>query len=506
MIVEKKYLSPEYLCNLSIGLLRYDPYDKKNKSLLTVGTLLNYFFTTKNKPYSILSKVYESENNVYLQIIGNLIELKLLNSNMEIGDIKQDTINKLENTVDNNSFEKANKFINYIIANINSDGVNNSLVNIEYDKCIKYILLNDSINGLSTLYKDFYINAKSHEIYETTLAKVFINYEEGIVNDDFVLENNEDEITDAIEESSTVQEEVRSVDILKEIRFLEKKRIAILIGASGAGKSMFLCHATSDYLRNVKDTSKKHLVFYFTFENSKAETLVRIIANMVQEPINDIKANWNNPIYKKDIVNRYLAAKDPNTILIVSELAPKRHSMTTVQAIIKRNLLKFKDSDVYSVVLDYIDKMIPVDNNKMLRTDERLGLIADDFKALSKDFDTCGLTVSQFNREGAKKARSDDELASATDIGGGWSKYENADIVITMQVKAVYKELGYNLVSMCNEKHRYFEDGTIINCVYYPSMATFKLPDNSSGGQMAGQFQKNERQTKKDVDAGIALW
>lgn len=503
MLLEKKYLSIEYLGILCVGMVRYDPLDTKNKSLISIGNFINYFFTTKVNPYSQLSKVFESENLVYIKIWSLLISFKISNPNMGHGELKQELINQIENTTDNNSFNKAQKFIDYLIKAINLDRFNNSSINIEYERCIKFILLNESINNLLALKKDFFITEDSHLTYDLVLADIFKNYQDGIVNDDFVIESDEEDISNALEESVDVHDEIRAISFLEDIRFLEKKRVAILIGASGAGKSMFLCHATAEYVCAQKTYNKKHLIFYFTFENSKAETFLRIVANMINVEIDQLKLDMLIKEKKLNIIKKFQEARGNDTVLIISELSPKRYNMTTIEAIIDKNLLKYKDSEVYAVMLDYVDKMLPVSNNKTLRTDESLGLIVDDFKALTKKYDTCGITVSQFNREGAKKARSGDEMATATDIGGGWSKYENADIVITMQVKNTYEELGYNIVVMCNEKHRYYRDGTVIDCIYQPQFARFSLGDADVGGALEGIFSKEDSTTKIEKEEDI---
>ena len=500
MLVEKKFLTQEYLGHLCIGLIRYDPFDKKNKSLIAIGNFLNYFFSTKSNPYSVLSKVYDSDNLVYLQIFSFLISFKLSDPSMDMGMIKQELVNRLENSIDANSFNKANKFIQCLVDHLQADRFNNAHINEEFDRCLKYIVLNDSINSLANLYKGFYEKEDSYKHYEKTLSQIFTNYEESIIEDDFILDVGEEEIGQALEESALVQEEVRPVQIFNELRFLEKKRVAIIIGASGSGKSMLLCHTCAEYLRNIKDDNdKKKIVFYFTFENSKAETFIRIMANMLEIEIDNLKANMRNPKYKKQVVERFLSAKEKNTVLVISELPPKRHNITTLEAIVDKTLLRYKDGEVYSIICDYADKMLPVTSNSKLRTDESLGLIIDDAKAVSKKYDTAYITVSQFNRTGNQKAKSDDEMASATDIGGGWSKYENADVVITMQVKNTYEELGYNTCIFINEKHRYYRDGTVIDAIYKPQFAKYYTGSVEHGGMMAGRFKKTEKQLEKDV-------
>lgn len=505
MIIDKKYLTPEYVSLLCIGLLRYDVTNFKDVSLLNISSFLNYFFEKKQNPYKLLSLVYETDNPVYIKILSLIIESKTVSLNSDIISIKQSIINKIENTVGNNTFNKVQKFINYIVSNKDSNKFNNGSINLEFDKIIKFLSLHSSIIDLYDLYNKFYNIDEPTIEYEQRLSRLFLTYEDSLVNDDFVLENDIEDIDSALKESAVVQEECREVSILSEIRFIEKKRIGIIVAASGTGKSMFLCHSTAEHLRHKKDNNKKNIVFYFTFENSKTETFIRIIANITGIDINRLKCDILDEQKRKHIIDLFLKHKDKNTILVIVELAPKRHNMLAIEACIDRTLLKFKDSIVYSIMLDYVDKMLPIDNRKTLRSDEVVGNIVDDFKSISKKYDTCGLTVSQFNREGARKSKSDDELATGTDIGGGWSKYENADIVITMQVKDTYKELGYNTVILYNEKHRYHEDGTIINCVYRPNLAKFEKANPENGGYMQGQFKKRTA-SNKEIANSVALF
>jgi KaiC/GvpD/RAD55 family RecA-like ATPase len=507
MIVEKKLLTAEYIGHLSVGLLRYDPFEKHDKSLISVGKFLTYLFKTNANPYSILSKVFDVDNLVFLQIFSHLLTIKQVNPSMDKGLVKQELIDRLENTTDANSFNKAVKFIDHLINSLQLDRFNNSVINEEYDKCLKYILINDSISNLTNYHKTFFTKKDAHLEYEQTLATVFENYEDGVIEDDFILDETSSDVEDALLSSALVQEEVKPVDIFETIRFLENKRVAIIIGASGSGKSMLLCHSAAHYLMDAKpNMEQKNLVFYFTFENSKEETFIRIVANMLEIEIDELKANMKNPKYSKQIVERFLKKKDPSTVLVISELYPKRHSMTTIEAMVNKTLLKYKNAKVHSIILDYVDKMLPILRNAHARTDENLGTIVDEFKATTKLYGCAGITVSQFNRTGNQKAKSDEEMARATDIGGGWSKFENADVVITMQVKNTVEELGHNLVVFVNEKHRYFRDGTVIDAIYKPHFAKFYLSSMENGGMMQGRFQPTQSQEDKTIMDKVSLF
>jgi replicative DNA helicase len=148
--------------------------------------------------------------------------------------------------------------------------------------------------------------------------------------------------------------------------------------------------------------------------------------------------------------------------------------MTTVRAEIQKKLLAYKNAIVYAVELDYVDKMIPVDrSNKTKRFDQQLGDVVDDFKALTNEFETAGISVSQINREGAKSKKADGNI-NMTHIGGSWEKVENADIVLVLDVdEDMFEELGYVSVIIKNEKHRYSKEGSLIPTMFKPQYSKF---------------------------------
>ena len=74
-----------------------------------------------------------------------------------------------------------------------------------------------------------------------------------------------------------------------------------------------------------------------------------------------------------------------------------------------------------------------------------------------------------------------------------------------MQVKDTYYDIGYNMVVLYNEKHRYHPDGTIIECIYRPNYARFEPSSEETGGCMAGQFKKKTK-TNKEISNNISLF
>jgi len=491
----KKYLTIDYINILCVGILRFS---RGNDNLINIGNFISYFMTTKEVPNKTISTVYETDHAVYIKIFGIIIDIKIISPNITLEEIKQYLIDKLENSIDANTFVKVCMFINRVIDNVNATDINNSKINIEFDKLLKFILLNKSLGNMTELYNDFYSDDKMYNKYDSIIANVFTNYENSLINNDIILTNSVDDIDNAFISATSINQECRTISFLKGIKFIEKKRIAIFIGASGVGKSMILCHCASEYMTKRKDGSDTKLIFYFTFENSREETFIRIIANMLRIPIDDVKVLCTNPQKRKLLIQKYLQLKDENTILIIVELQPSKHTMSTLEAIIDKTLNKYNNSSVYCILNDYVDKMLARDRTGK-RTDEQLGSIVDDFKALTKTYNTSGITVSQYNRGGVKKSK-EDQCASGTDMAGGYSKYENADIVINMNIiNNTVDELGYSDISLYNEKHRYYKDGTYITCIYKPQMALFIESDNDDKMYMPTTTTKKNNYSKDNT-------
>ena len=95
MLIDKKYLTPEYLSLLCIGLLRYDVTNFKDSSLSNINTFLNYFFSTKQELYKVFINVYETENPIFFKILSLITEYKILNINSDGIEIKQYIISNI---------------------------------------------------------------------------------------------------------------------------------------------------------------------------------------------------------------------------------------------------------------------------------------------------------------------------------------------------------------------------------------------------------------------------
>lgn len=504
MIIDKKYLDKQYIGRLCIGAVRFDlTQDENDMTLVHLAKLMSYIIDDHVNIIETLTNVYETEHPVYLKVLGNLIKFKVLEPNISNSAIRQKLINIFEKKVDNNTFTQVFQFIDATFSHIDSKAVANVDLDVEFNKMLKFILLNNNLKNINTLYNEFYEHDDSTEQYTSVVANVFKSYENSIVSKDITLDNTPDSIMKALGAAAKMGEEVRAIELFEHLRFVEKKRVAIAVGVSGTGKSMFLCHCTAEYLQRPKYNKKKNLLFYFTFENSQEETYIRIMANVLEIAIDDIKVLIKDEDEKRRLAEAFAAKIDVDTVLKIIELPPKKHSMATVEAEIKKELQRHPDAEVYAVALDYVDKMLPCDmSNKTKRYDQQLGDVVDDFKSLTRTFECAGLSVSQVNRIGAKKSKGQEDW-NMTDIGGSWEKVENADIILLIDVENMYEEQGFNLVRFRNEKHRYAKDGSVITSIMKPQFAKFmEAPDNMTMEQMNKDRKGGKKGSPNDTTSG----
>ena len=495
MILNKKFLSKDFVGRLCVCAARFDITNFNiNNDLICLSKLMSYILETNIDISKILIDVYESDSHHFLFVLGNIINNKIINPNISPVELKQKLINIIENKVDNMTFSDLNSFINSIFTNINSHNISNIIYDKEFDRILKFVNINLSLNKLNTLYESFYEKEDSMGFYEESITDLFKKYKNTIVSKDFTItkEGDMDSIVDSV---NNMSQDVRTISILDKIRFCEKKRVAIAVGITNSGKSMFLCHCAGEYVTTPKDNDNKNLVFYFTFENSREETLIRIMANVLEIEIDTIKELIKDPETRSGLIKEYVSKVDKNTILRIIELPPKKHSMTTIRAEMEKELLSYNNVETYAVLLDYVDKMIPIDrSNKTKRYDQQLGDVVDDFKALVNEFECAGISVSQVNREGAKMKHNGGNV-NMTHMGGSWEKVENADIVIMMDVdENLYDDLGYISVIFKNEKHRYVKEGSLIPLFFKPQFSRFY--PNTDAMEMMQQNKKMSNEMK----------
>lgn len=475
MILNKKFLTKEFIGKLCVVATRFNIKNfSVNNDLLCLSKLMSYAVDMGLDLSKVLTEVYDSEHHSFLQLLGYILNLKINNPNIDNVELQQNLINYVENKVDNITFQTLFTFINAIFLNINSERISNLILDKEFDRMLKFINIHFSLKKLSDLNDKFYEESFSLDLYEESVTDLFRKYKNSIVSKDFTISNDKTSLKSVVEAVNSTSQDVRSVSLLSKIRFCEKKRVAIAAGITNSGKSMFLCHCTGEYLTTPKITDKKNIIFYFTFENSREETFSRVVANVLEETLDDVKELLKNPETEAILMERFSQKIDKNTILRIVELPPKKHSMTTIRAEVEKELMSHNDAEVYAILLDYIDKMVPVDrSNKTKRYDQQLGDIVDDFKGLVNEFECAGLSVSQINRDGAKQKAVGGNI-NMTHTGGSWEKIENADIVIIIDVDDDnYEELGYISVLLKNEKHRYVKEGSIIAAFFRPQYARF---------------------------------
>ena len=183
------------------------------------------------------------------------------------------------------------------------------------------------------------------------------------------------------------------IDVLNEVTNggISTKTLNCVGAGPNVGKSLFLCHLASHWLREGKK------VLYITLEMSEIEINKRIEANMMGIPINSIdqmtEANFKNNIRK-------IRAKTSG------QLITREYPMSSASALHFRNLfveLNIKKKFIPDVVfIDYLN----ICSSARLKASSANDLyswvkaIAEELRGLAQEFNLPIWTATQFNRSG----------------------------------------------------------------------------------------------------------
>lgn len=218
----------------------------------------------------------------------------------------------------------------------------------------------------------------------------------------------------------------------------EQNREYCLFALPGEGKSTTLKEIAINILKYNKnyvcrDKTKRPCLLYFSMENRLQEDM-QLFLQMAGHKIdikdsrysdNDIADIWDNSIFN-----------DKEGIAFVY-VYKSVYSVTTQYIRDKIDQLADKGYEVICVIQDYMKRIMPA-----IKEDEerlKLGVIANEFRAIAIDYQLAFITASQLNREGSKEiipkreSGKYDEVMNAIDsyyIGESGLINENVDYSI----------------------------------------------------------------------------
>lgn len=181
---------------------------------------------------------------------------------------------------------------------------------------------------------------------------------------------------------------------------MQKSRLYLIAGKTGAGKSVFSINLIKNFLEQGKS------VMLFTLENTSEETMDRLIQCITKTSINNLKDSQQD-IRLKDFFH------NSNGILDIEQVPSQTLTKEMIDTYIQIRMNQgIRQPDV--IVIDYLDLM-----RTSQRTNEeriRLSKIASDLKQLAQERNAIVISPTQVVKSSYKKERID--LEDINESGG----------------------------------------------------------------------------------------
>jgi len=219
-----------------------------------------------------------------------------------------------------------------------------------------------------------------------------------------------------------------------------RKTLNVIMGGTGCGKSLFMCHTAASHLLLGKN------VLYITLEMSEERIAERIDANLMNIDIHQL-TDMSQDMYTAKI--KKIAAKTVGRLMIKEYPTASAH-VGHFRALLSE--LRMKKSFVPDIIyIDYLNICASSRLRGLGGAVNSYGLvkaIAEEVRGMAVEFDVPIITATQVNREGF--GSSDVEL---TNTAESWGLPSTADLFVTLIVTEELDELGQVMVKQL--KNRY---------------------------------------------------
>jgi replicative DNA helicase len=271
------------------------------------------------------------------------------------------------------------------------------------------------------------------------------------------------------------------------------KTLNVILASTGVGKSLFLCHHTTNCLIQNKN------VLYITCEMSEERIAERIDANLLNTPIQDLK-KLSKELYDKKMER---ALKNIKGRLIVKEYPTATANVSHFRNLINELRLK-KNFSPDVLMVDYLNICASArfKGNTTANSYTYVKSIAEELRGLAVELDIPIFTATQANRGGYNN--SDIDLSNTSESYGLPS---TADLLVALIATEELEELSQIMVKQL--KNRYNDPSTNKKFVLGIDRSKMRLYDveehaqNSlvDSGQLGSEMKKttdklNEKFTK----------
>lgn len=217
---------------------------------------------------------------------------------------------------------------------------------------------------------------------------------------------------------------------------LVKNSLSLFAATSGGGKSKFLSFLTKECLK------RKKRVIYISLELTEEETMQNILTAMTGLSLSDLMKEEKRGFFNEQ-VSKFRTNFSDN--VIVKFYKPNAITADTVHNFIQKviNVKKGKgqlDWRPDIIILDYMDKMLPVDRVKNASIYETGANVASDCKNLAITFECPVVTGSQVGRSAWNL--SGDEVVSIASVAESAAKIHLCHNFISFNQNPNEKERG----------------------------------------------------------------
>lgn len=220
---------------------------------------------------------------------------------------------------------------------------------------------------------------------------------------------------------------------------LPKKSLTVILGSTGTGKSLVMCHMAANNLIDGKN------VLYITMEMSERETAKRIDANLFDTEIGNLvsmtKNNYNSKIHE-------LQSKTTGRLMIKEYPTASAHSGHFRYLL---DELKLKEKFVPDIIyLDYINICLSMRMKfgTTVNSYTYIKSIAEEIRGIAVEFDVPIVTATQSNRQGVGNSDMDIDNVSES-----WGLPATADLMFAIISTEQLAEMGQYLIKQL--KNRY---------------------------------------------------
>ena len=178
---------------------------------------------------------------------------------------------------------------------------------------------------------------------------------------------------------------------------VQTKTLNLIMGGVNVGKTLILCDFAADYL------TQGHDVVYITLEMSENEIAKRIDANLLDTDLNELMGLTEDQYEKR--VERVRSTTTGK--LIIKEFPTAQASVVHFRAFLNELAMK-RGFRPKILIIDYlglcVSSRLKLGGSKGVGMFEHGKSVAEEMRGLMVEFDMCGWSAIQLNREGFKSS------------------------------------------------------------------------------------------------------